>query len=281
MSQSSTQVNEIQKALIVYFSGTGNTRGVAMAYSRVLETMGYQTLVRSLEDYLKGSSQIESDLLNVELLAIGGPIYAGNMPDLLINWVRQALPKSEKGARQALVFSTSAGLENAHGIHSIGQKLSKKGYSILGQQAYVMPRNFYVDKYPPTPLADQERLWQQMPGLVASHLEASFSSVPPAQLRGMGGLGVLGIDLMADLFRMMAKGMGKDYKATEGCVACGVCVRGCPRGNISLEAVNGSPEKRAHFGGKCMLCTRCIHQCPYNAITYKGKKIEQYRVPAL
>lgn len=36
---------------------------------------------------------------------------------------------------------------NANGVHSLGAKLSKKGYDILSKETYVMPRNFYFGRY--------------------------------------------------------------------------------------------------------------------------------------
>ena len=81
---------------------------------------------------------------------------------------------------------------------------------------------------------------------------------------------VLGIDLLADVFRIMAKSMGHNFTMDETCIGCGTCERKCPKANIRVA------EKR--FGSQCMMCTRCIHNCPVNAIRYKGKKIEQYKV---
>jgi len=36
--------------------------------------------------------------------------------------------------------------------------------------------------------------------------------------------------------------------------------------------------KDKKYFNKCIMCTCCIHNCPVNAISYKGKQIEQYRV---
>lgn len=267
---------ESKRALVLYFSGTGNTQGAAVLYGKALEVQGFTALVRSIEDYSSGHQDLTKDLHDVSLIAIGGPIYAGNMPDLLVNWVRTQVPKAPSTGCSALVFSTSAGLDNAHGVHSIAAKLGKKGYHVLGKQAYLMPRNFYVDKYPPTPLEDQVAQWETLPGAIQDHVNLAFEALaqalaPVSNRPPMKGLGILGVDLLADLFRMMAKGMGKDYSAKPKCIGCGVCVKRCPMGNISLK------DDQAVFDGKCMLCTRCIHICPINAISYKGKYIEQYR----
>mgnify|MGYP001310980113 CR=1 FL=1 len=288
-----------QKALIIYFSGTGNTKGVAKAYADSLESMGYSSALRSLEAYLERQEDLASDLKDVDILAVGGPIYAGNVPDLLIHWLRTSLSKitgREAGANKrirALTFSTSAVIDNAHGVHSLSAKLKKKGFAVVGEQAYVMPRNFYIDKYAATPLEEQRALWSKMPEQVTSHLASVLGAGTAAQVQeqvqvqsnrpAMSALGLIGIDLLADVFRIMAKGMGKDYAASDACTSCGLCVRQCPKANITIASsntnstANAKAASKATFGKQCMLCTRCIHQCPVNAISYKGKTIEQYR----
>lgn len=243
-----------KKAQILYFSGTGNTKAVAVAYSDFLKAVGYAVECQSVE---------EAPIIGtVDLLVIGGPIYAGNMPDHLINWVRKNIP-SQKA--DALVFSTSAGLANAHGIHSITQKLIKKGYNVLGAHPYVMPRNFYIDKYPPTSADEIRRLREAYPKAVESNLTdiASASGIQKTP-------SVLGIDLLADVFRIMAKSMGKHFSMTTDCIKCGKCEKNCPKQNIHVET--------GKYSNRCMMCTRCIHTCPANAIRYKGVKIQQYKL---
>lgn len=240
---------------IVHFSGTGNTKAVALGYGRALEKAGHTVSLSSIE---KADSPGEHDLL-----IVGGPIYAGNVPDELIAWVRRCVPAGV--GRQAIVFTTSAGLANAHGVRSIARKLARRGYEIVDTPTFEMPRNFYIDKYEPTPDDVQK---------------TQFETAGRRILESVGKLGggdrivaresVLWIDLMADLFRIMAKSMGRQFHIDDTCIGCGTCERNCPKRNIDFR-------KKA-YGGRCMLCTRCIHNCPVNAISYKGKKVRQYRV---
>ncbi|QAA32639.1 flavodoxin family protein [Clostridium manihotivorum] len=66
---------------IVYFSGTGNTQSIALGYAEALKKSGHHVSMSSIEHI--------SSLEDHDLLIVGGPIYAGNMPDELINWVRK------------------------------------------------------------------------------------------------------------------------------------------------------------------------------------------------
>ena len=84
---------------------------------------------------------------------------------------------------------------------------------------------------------------------------------------------VVMMDFLADVFRIMAKYMGKSFHIGEQCIGCGRCEKNCPKKNID--------HKEKKYANKCMMCTRCIHNCPVNAIDYKGKRIEQYRAHEL
>lgn len=241
---------------IVYFSGTGNTKAIAEGYQSVLIKAGHVVECFSIEE--------NKTLSDHELLIVGGPIYAGNMPDELIAWVRRNV-NATNVEKQAIVFSTSAVLLNAYGPRSIGKKLMKKGYSILDLSPYEMPRNFYIEKYEPTP----EDVQQQQFEKAAKQIVESVLKIEQRQPMTVEG-SVLLIDLMADIFRIMAKSMGKSFEITDSCIECGLCEQSCPKKNIQV--------KERKFSNKCILCTRCIHHCPVNAIRYKGKQIEPYLV---
>lgn len=244
------------RTVIVYFSGTGNTKAIARGYERVIAKAGHEVVTSSIEDL--------HAIPEHDFLIVGGPIYAGNMPDKLINWIRKNIPVSKSNPK-AIVFSTSAGLLNANGVKSIGKKLIKKGYKIVDAPTYEMPRNFYIDKYDPTPESVQKQQFED----AATDI---LKSVSKMELNTMfdWSESVIMIDLLADVFRLMARTLGKSFQITETCIACGKCQKDCPQQNIDY--------RKKLYSNKCMMCTRCIHNCPVNAITYKGKQIEQYQV---
>lgn len=241
---------------IIYFSGTGNTKSIALGYEGALTKAGYHVSVSSIENI--------TTLEEHDLLIIGGPIYAGNMPDELINWVRKNVPQVTDN-KQAIVFSTSAGLINAHGVKSIGKKLIKKGYTIIDLPTYEMPRNFYIDKYEPTPEMIQKQQFTNAAQMIKDSISKIHCSDPIIVKDS-----ILMIDLLADVFRIMAKSMGKNFEIGDTCIGCGKCEKDCPKQNINYK------DKK--YSTHCILCTRCIHNCPVNAITYKDKKVQQYKV---
>ena len=188
------------KAVIIYFSGTGNTKAIAEGYQTVLLKSNHQVEIMSIE---AADSIPEHDLL-----IVGGPIYAGNMPDELINWIRKNVDRVNE--KKAIVYSTSAGLLNANGVKSIGKKLVKKGYTLIDMSTYEMPRNFYIDKYDPTPEALQK---QQFENAAVKIVESLSSLEANNQLNIKES--VIMIDLLADVFRMMAMSLGKSFSINE------------------------------------------------------------------
>lgn len=239
---------------IYYFSGTGNTKFVAKQIEKYFV---------DLEEHVSSFS-IEQDtkVEDVDLVVIGGPIYAGNVPEKLIRWVLRNVPSTLKG--KAITFTTSAGLQNAFGTGSISTKLSKKGYKILGQLKYELPRNYYFEKYE---IPSERQI---------SELFAKTKSKIPEDLKEIQmengeffKTKALGIDLIAETMSFMTRFMGKSFSVNDNCIQCKKCVKSCPTNNIILK-------KKISFKLNCMMCTRCIHHCPENAIMYKGKTVKQY-----
>jgi len=247
------------KIVIKYFSGSGNTEFI----SRLLA-----------EDLRKDGAAVDCSPITEEtvwgeldLLIIGGPIYAGNCPEKLIRWVLRSVPVT--ATAKAFVYTTSAGLLNAFGANALSTKLAKKGYTVIGNECFVLPRNFYFGSYEPTEEAYSKELFTKARERIAA-VENLIHSKPQQAIQ-LEGKGVLGKDLFAELFSVMAPFMGKNYRANDNCTRCMKCIRNCPQQNISLKG------SKIVFGFKCMMCTKCIHGCPAHAIEYKGTLYRQYR----
>lgn len=248
------------KAIIKFSSGTGNTRFIATELQKELVALGHEVECSDIET--------ETSFKEFDLLIVGGPIYAGNVPEKLIRYVLRKIPDSP--GTNAIVYSTSTGLLNAHGVLSISRKLDRKGYKVVSNERFLLPRNFYFGHYAPmeedyckTMFADARK---QITRLANSIQRGDFSH-PEIVSKG-----ILSKDLFAELFSVMAKFMGKSLLANENCTLCMKCVNQCPQKNIRFK------NNRIAFGFNCMMCTRCIHGCPAHAIEYAKKTYPQYRI---
>ena len=81
--------------LNTYFSGTGNTQAIARGYERSMIKAGHSVVTSSIEDL--------HEIPEHDFLIVGGPIYAGNMPDKLINWIRKKIPINDS-KKKAIVL---------------------------------------------------------------------------------------------------------------------------------------------------------------------------------
>lgn len=249
------------KINIIYFSGTGNTKYVGDYLGKKLSNGDNEVKINSIDK----NPKIDED---TELLILGGPIYAGNVPEKMIRWVLRNVPNKNI---DCIVYSTSAGLKNANGVISLAKKLEKKGYNILSKDTYVMPRNFYFGSYE----KNTDKEIKDMVEEVDKKMDALIDKINEKSLTPLEKYtkGVLGKDLLAETFSVMARFMGKNFSVDDTCVKCGLCVKNCPENNIVFN-----DNKNIKFLNKCMLCTRCIHNCPKNAINYKGEKYDQYKI---
>lgn len=243
-----------------YFSGTGNSKYVAEYLDMKLKESGHTVNTDSIES----DNFIDED---IELLIIGGPIYASNVPNELLKWINKNIPNKNS---KALVFSTSSGNINAHGVEALADKLEKKGYEVIGKEVYIMPRNFYFGKYPKN--TDEEiktklnKVRKEIDELVININSNKLIDTEKNEK-------VMLRNLAAKSFEVIGKFIGKSFSVDENCIKCGKCVRECPKNNISFNK-----DGKIEFSNKCMACCRCIHNCPTNAINYKGKKYEQYKI---
>lgn len=246
--------------LIKYSSGTGNTAYIADILASTLKESGDAVECSAIE--------VASDFRSFDLLVVGGPIYAGNCPEKLIRYVIRNVPAAQH--KKAVVFSTSTGLLNAHGVSSLSSKLHKKGYDVLVNERFVMPRNYYFGHYQPMESGYCRELFvaaASQARTLAGKIHAGVDEKPEIAQKG-----IVSKDLLAELFSVMAKFMGRSFKANQNCTLCMKCVRNCPQNNIKKS------KDGIVFGFDCMMCTRCIHGCPAHAIEYSKKTYRQYRI---
>lgn len=249
------------KINILYFSGTGNTKYVADYLGEKLKNENHIVKIDSIDE----NPIVDKD---VDLLIIGGPNYASNLPEKLLKWVVKNVPENNSNA---IVFCTSAGRVNAHGVDSLENKLKKKGYNIVSKETFVMPRNFYFGKYPQNTDDEINQILSQ----TNEQLDELLKNIKFNNYKNENKeiTSILKIDFFAKLFNFIAKFIGKSFSVDNSCIKCGKCIKNCPKANISYDK-----NKNIKFGNDCMACMRCIHNCPKHSISYNNKKYDQYNL---
>ena len=237
--------------MVLYFTGTGNSRYVA---ERIAQALG-DTLC-SLNDRIKAgdTSPVNSDAR----LIIVVPTYAWRIPHI----VREHLENTAfPGAAQVWFVMTCGGQIGGAGRHN--QALAQKmGLAYQGTAQIVMPEN-YIALFQ-APQAEEAR---QIVAQAEPEIDRAIAALAKSQAFGPTPKHLLNRFLSGPVNPFFYAVIVKDtpFTVSDACNGCGQCVKRCPLNNITL------PDGKPLWGGRCTHCMACICYCPTEAIEY-GKK---------
>lgn len=238
------------RAIIFYFSGTGNTERVVGMLKDSLHREGVHVDCSRIDRCLRDG--VMPDISGYDAVGIGYPVFAFNVPEPVEHFVRR-LPGAEgkpvfvvKTAGEPFVFNQTSS-------HCIGRMLSRRGYEITYEANFLMPYNILF-RYPDAVVKQLCRLAERLAEKMASDLASGVRAKPRYNPL---------LVLISAVMRIQQPGArlnGKLQRAAKACVRCGKCVRECPMGNIRMT------DKGVKFGWQCTMCMRCVMYCPMGAV---------------
>jgi ferredoxin len=247
-----------KKAIVHYFSGTGNTYRVSSLVKKKLEENGFVVWLNSVEN---GKYAGPSDL---DIFAF--PVYAYDVPDIMMKYLHGIMPVEKKKAAVIAVHGMlwqkprvpGDGGDPGYSFEHARRALARKGYDVAYTMAVGYPHSISMLLSTP-PSAEQSLI------RAASDMRVEeFSRKIAADDRSLQKCGILPAFyslLPGLLFRFFGRmGLGKLYVADTGCIKCGKCIQSCPSKAIRFSL--GRPR----WDWKCQGCQRCINICPNNAI---------------
>ena len=247
--------------MVVYFSGTGNSRYCA------------QMLADRLGDELIDSAGFIKNGIAAELISgtpwvFVSPTYAWQMPRVFAEFIRTGNFDGNDDA----YFVLTCGGETGNAAQQIRALCEEKGLRFKGLLEVPMPENYVAMFSVPDEAACARMIEAAQPILeqAAERIRAG-EPLPDKKVSGMDKL------KSGPINKGFYVGYVKATKfcATDACIGCGKCVEHCVLNNIRLE--NGKPK----WGEHCTHCMACICGCPTEAIEYgktsRGKR--RYQCP--
>ena len=236
------------RILLLYFTGTGNTRLCASFLADGFKARGHDVdLCEAREGF---------DVSSYDMLGIGYPIHAFNAPKTFVNTIK-SLPKATKEYFFFKVSGEPFAMNNSSSV-TLARILRKKGYRKIGEKHFLMPYNIifrYKDEiakqmalYLP-PLCDA--FAQDILEGKAESIKYGFFSRIATFLFKIEWIAPF---INAPLVRFRAK----------KCIRCNKCLNDCPQQAIYL---NKKGKYRIH-PTKCAMCMRCTLYCPKDAICF-------------
>ncbi|MDE7160579.1 MAG: EFR1 family ferrodoxin [Muribaculaceae bacterium] len=240
--------------MIVFFSGTGNSRHIASQLAQGLGETPCE-ICRTDPTRLEFSGKSFGIIL---------PVYAWGIPPLAGEWLRRLSPAfvSELISRGTYIWVIlTCGDETGMAPEMLQDVLEERGlrpsamWSVITPNVYVLLPGFDVDpqETQQKKLALMERRIGEIREAVSREkrvIDVFYGSFPKMKTR-----------LVYPLFKRWGIRASK-WLATEKCTGCGACVKACPMDNITLW------RNRPTWGGNCVSCLGCYHRCPVNAVQY-------------
>lgn len=233
--------------MIIYFSGTGNSRFVAKELGKLLEddVISINALFKT---HQKGNFHSQKSFVFVN------PCHMSRMPMDVENFLMESHFSGHKDAY--FIFTAGQAIGNAY---RYCQKICQHhGLVYKGTQAIQMSAN-YVVMYD---VLDRKHAYDKAKGALKdiqkiANVIKQNDTLKNDQLRGHKMYG-----MMAPIFRRFMVNDHKFSVKKSECIQCHQCVDVCPFGNIHL--IDGEPV----WNGHCMHCMACINICPQKIIQY-------------
>lgn len=247
--------------MILYFSGTGNSRYVA---KKLAEMTGHGLASLNEKIKQKDTRPLPAD----EGLVFVVPTYAWRLPRVVEHWIL-----ATEFIRAGLVWFVMTCGDEIGNAGKYNQHLcAEKDFSYMGTAQIVMPENYIAMFDTPEPEESKEIIRSAGPAIEqAARFIKNKEAFP---LPRVGFADRIKSGLVNPAFYPLFVKAGA-FTTDAECSGCGKCVQVCPLNNVTLV------EERPVWGETCTHCMACIAYCPTGAIEYGKKSVGKlrYRCP--
>ncbi len=251
------------KALLLYFSGTGNTEYVAKKIQEKLSGRSVEAELHSIE------KDAVLQRKEYDFLFVGAPKYYEYPAIPIFDYLKNKLPKTESET-PVFAFVTEASASKTS-FAEMKKILKQKNYRLKTARTYSIANNLLIfDMIKPTAEDKKMENLRLLEHLLEDDIKSFLDGETKLEDPGFfaSTIGKISGHAFTKLFPLFFMRYSADKNE---CIGCGKCSRECPAENIQMK--DGYPV----FGRRCLCCTRCINQCPTNAVLYRKKRKIQYK----
>lgn len=250
--------------MILYFSGTGNTKWAA-------ETLAKQT-GESLLNITDKTGEVDYSFTNEKRVIFCFPIHGWQPPRILRDFIKNLHEADLKDKSIYALCTCGDSVGNA--INILRKDLKSKGWHLNGAFSLIMPESYvclpfmYTDK----PERERQKIQNATDELkdIAVKIKNNITGIE--QLH-KGATPWIYTNVIGEYFNKRMITDRPFNVDSQLCIGCGKCQSICPTCNISLK--NAMPQWQQTM---CTCCLACYHHCPTHAINYGRitKKRGQY-----
>ncbi len=256
--------------MILYFSGTGNSRYVAELLANNLNDIAINICELKPDEFILSYNQT-----NTTSIGFVFPVYSWGVPPIMADFI-ESLPQDAIETilvNDVPIWMTATCGDETGNAHKMFCKLiQNKGLSLRGAWSVIMPNTYVL--LPGFDIDSEEIRKNKIKEApkkiktISDKIKHDKWEVNPFT----GSMSAVKTALVYPLFRKWGISPSK-WEATDKCIGCKQCEQACPVNNISFE--NGRPC----WGNNCTSCLACYHVCPIHAIEYGKATLRkgQYR----
>ncbi len=243
--------------MVVYFSGTGNSRYCAKMLASMLE----DELIDSTH-YIKNG--IAADLITGKPWIFVAPTYAWRIPRIFEDFLKAG---AFKGSDKAY-FVLTCGSDTGDAGKYLKELSEQMGLEYMGLLQVTMPEN-YVAMFDVPSVEECEKIIEDAKGVITAAVRrVNEGGAFPEWTHGIKDSLKNGKINEGFYSRYVND---KKFYVNQNCTGCGNCTELCPLNNITIE--DGKPR----WNGNCTHCMACICSCPTEAIEHGKKSIGKRR----
>lgn len=240
--------------MILYFTGTGNSRYVAQELSRrcqdTLVSINRQMRQRILDPY-NAQYAFESETPFVVVC----PTYCWHVPRVVEAFLKESRFLGSRRICFLLTCGSGTGKAEDH-ARRIAHDLE---LDFGGLSSVRMPENFITLFRAPEPDEAVGIIRAAMPQVEAIAQQILAGRPISDRFAGPG----MPEALTDGFYRMFVH--DRKFYVKETCIGCAACAKLCPQVNITMQ--DGRPQ----WNGSCTQCQACIAVCPVDAIEFGNR----------